>query len=133
MKPAPYQLVLDDGGRNWSKRPLQKNDCTVRALATLTQRNYDEIYDLLKKAGRKSHEGFDLDGWLRVSPCRLFHNVMLTKVNKKGLTVCNFASKHPKGRFLLQTDSHCWPVVDGVHYDLIRVKDQKLCSVWRVE
>lgn len=133
MKSAPYQLHLCDGGRNWSRRPYQKNDCTVRALATVTCRDYDSIYDMLKKAGRKSHDGFDLDGWLRVSPCKLFHGTTLTKVNKKGLTVNNFAGKHPKGKFLLQTNSHVWAVINGVHYDLIRVKDQPLCSIWRVE
>jgi hypothetical protein len=130
----PYPLIINDGGRNRSRRPYQINDCTVRSLAIISNHPYDQVYDLLKKAGRKSHKGFDIDHWLGVSPAVLPElHIRMTKVNKRGLTVNNFSMRHPKGRFLLENRNHIWAVWDGTHHDLIRVKDQPLCSVWRVE
>lgn len=129
-----YPLRINDGGRNLSRRPYQINDCTVRALAIISGKPYDLVYDLLKKAGRKSHKGFDIDHWLGVSPvCIKELGIWLHKVNKRGLRVSNFTAKHPRGRFLLENRNHIWAVWDGTHQDLIRVKDQPLCSVWRVE
>ena len=127
----PYKLKLNDGGRNLSRRPYQINDCVVRALAIACRVKYDDVYDKLKRAGRKSHQGFDLDEWLGVSPvCTLQRT--FTKVNKKGLTVNNFVSRHSKGTFLIMNHHHVWVVIDGVHHDMIRVKDQPLASIWRV-
>lgn len=44
--------VRCDAGRSASRRPRQKNDCTVRALALARGLTYDEAYDTLKAAGR---------------------------------------------------------------------------------
>lgn len=48
-----------DAGRAKSRRPRQKNDCTVRALALARSLHYDAAYDDLKKAGRGCSERFD--------------------------------------------------------------------------
>ena len=49
-----FQYQFNDGGRSQSKRPKQKNDCTVRALAVSAQMSYDDAYTILKKYGRVS-------------------------------------------------------------------------------
>src|SRR6266545_2909258 len=61
----PYPFIVDDGCRSQSRRPRQKKDCTVRALAIGTVWTYDQAYDLLKKADRRSHGGFHLGPWLK--------------------------------------------------------------------
>ena len=35
----------NDGGRATSKRPKNKSDCVVRAVAIAFNRYYDEVYD----------------------------------------------------------------------------------------
>ena len=49
--PAPFRL--NDGGRQHSKRPRRRNDCTVRAIAIVCALSYDSAYELLKANGRK--------------------------------------------------------------------------------
>lgn len=55
---APFRL--NDGGRQHSKRPRQRNDCTVRAVAIASSIPYDSAYDLLKANGRKCSRGIRL-------------------------------------------------------------------------
>jgi hypothetical protein len=52
---APF--AFNDGGRQNSKRPRQKNDCTVRAIAIVCAIAYDSAYDLLK-AWQKVQPGY---------------------------------------------------------------------------
>lgn len=123
-----------------SKRPSQIHDCSVRALAIITETAYDEVYDLLSKAGRKPCDGFDSTTWLKKRKGRVFGGIFVpVKVTgfddrysqRPHLTPLNFASYHPKGRFLLETHSHTWVVIDSVHHDLWRIKqEQPLTGAW---
>lgn len=126
---APYHLVLDDGGRNASQRPNQFNDCTVRALAVVTQTDYDIVYDLLAKAGRKACEGFESDAWIRRKRGYVLGG-RFKPIRVHDLTVATFANKYPKGRYLLETSNHTWAVINGKHHDLRRVKEQPLTGAW---
>jgi len=57
---------------NSSKRPRQRNDCTVRAIAIACDFSYDSAYDLLKANGRRSSRGIRLrQGWLSLCAARL--------------------------------------------------------------
>lgn len=134
-----YILVLDDGGKNLSRRPGQINDCAVRALAILTGEPYDEIYDLLANAGRIPCDGFDLSGWLTKRRGRtkwgVFKRVKVTGLDDRysqrpHLTPVNFASYHRRGRFLLENADHVWAFLDGKAHDLWRVKNVPLEAAW---
>ncbi len=134
-----YPLILDDGGRNFSRRPLQINDCTVRSLAILSKFPYDEVYDVLAKAGRKPHQGFYIEKWINKVKGKAFDgrlkkiNVEKTK-NHPELTPMNFTEYFPRGRYLLEGYTHVWAVVDGKHRDLWRVKqDEPLYGAWKFE
>jgi hypothetical protein len=48
---APFSF--NDGGRQLSKRPRQRNDCTVRAVAIACDFSYDSAYDLLEGQWQK--------------------------------------------------------------------------------
>lgn len=133
-----YPLVLDDGGRNMSKRPLQTNDCAVRSLAIISGTQYDEVYDILSKAGRKSSQGFELDNWLEDVGGDVILNGVFTRIPTAAslrsvpLTPSNFSRYFKPGRYLLSTCRHVWAYVDGVHRDMWRMKpDEPLFSAWR--
>lgn len=55
--------VKSDAGRYGSRRPRQKNDCTVRALALAMGLPYDEAYDRLKEAGRRCGDRCIYSAW----------------------------------------------------------------------
>ena len=59
----PVWFECTDAGRALSKRPHSKNDCTVRALATVTGLSFDAAYNLLSLEGRESHRGFNFRKW----------------------------------------------------------------------
>ncbi len=125
-----YPLILDDGLKNLSRRPLQINDCCVRALAIVTKTPYDISYDALKDAGRRSHDGFDLGAWLAAN--RLFYGWKARKVRvSKHLTLGAFFAHYPKGRYIVELETHVICVIDGKAHDLIRLpEDCPVHVVW---
>lgn len=144
-----YPLVLNDGGRNLSKRPGSYSDCTVRALAIVTGTSYDSVYDLLAAAGRKPCAGFDSTSWIRRRRGRVlggrFRAVPvrreMTEVLEGGatkrvmwnVTPTTFSLFYPEGRYLLETPSHTWVCLSSIHHDLWRVKEQPLSGAWVFE
>jgi hypothetical protein len=129
-----YPLVLDDGGRNKSKRPAQSYDCTVRALAIVTELPYDEAYDILASDGRRCNDGFYIEKWLLMGMSLKkgdkFRGVF-KKLDTTGVNPLNFIDYYPWGRFLLVNHNHVWAVVNKKHRDLVRVPQEKpLSSAW---
>lgn len=126
-----YPLILDDGGRNLSKRPMQINDCAVRALAILSEMPYDAIYDELALAGRKSFDGFEIEPWLKKNNGKKLGG-KFKKVNPKLLTPEYVHVYYDTGKYLLISSTHTWAMVDGVSRDLWRFpQDEPLYSVWK--
>lgn len=128
-----YPLVLDDGGRNLSRRPGQYHDCTVRALAIVTGMDYDLVYDILAKAGRKPCQGFEVERWIRRHKGLVLGGRFVESklVRPRALTPITFNFLYPQGRYLVSTTNHTWAVLDGVHYDLWRVKEQPLTAIFK--
>lgn len=115
---APFQR--SDAGRATSRRPRQKNDCTVVALAHVTGEPYDDCYDALAKAGRKCAKGFDFRTWAKVAEFRGWRFRWMSFPAVPGLRRVNptsFALKHREGRFVLRVSKHVMACVDGVVLD----------------
>ncbi len=137
MKPIPFKL--SDGGCSLSCRPHEYRDCVVAAFAVVTGKPYDEIYDIIALAGRPPNQGFESDVWLkRMRGKVLGGQFKAVKVRIKSpvgrmisLTPRTFGLLHPKGRYILETASHTWAIVDSVHHDLALPKDKPLTGAWR--
>jgi hypothetical protein len=104
-----YPLILDDAGKNMSRRPLQVGDCTVRALAVATKVKYDTCYEALKAAGRKSHDGFNLGAYLKTMG--LFYGWRASLVRMPKMTLAKFFGLAPKGRYIIETSDHVIAVI----------------------
>lgn len=120
---APFRL--SDGGRADSRRPKQVNDCTVRALAHVSGRPYDECYDTLAAAGRKSGRGFGFRNWATEAEFHGLRFAWRSFPAVKGSPRVNpvtFALRHPKGRFVLRLSKHVMACVDGVLLDSFQVR-----------
>ncbi len=118
--PEAMGFVQSDGGRARSRRPRQKDDCTVRALAVVTGRPYDEAYDALAAAGRRASRGFDFRRWAATA-CfagfRLRWTPLPAVRGRPRTTPDSFVRDHPEGRFVLRTAKHVMACVDGAVHD----------------
>ena len=99
------------------------------ALALVTGLKYDVIHAALKRGGRKNNQGFASDSWLTRRGGAAFGG-LFRALPIKGLTIHTFHLTHPKGRYLIETDYHVGAVINGVHYDTTRVKEQPLTGLW---
>jgi hypothetical protein len=134
-----YPFKTADGGRSESRRPKQKNDCTVRALAIAADLPYDEAYDMLMQSGRKSHRGFNFKGWLKkvgnvVNGYRFTWEAYLATKGQARMNPVRFAKEKASGRYIVRTAKHVNTVIDGVSHDTFRTYDQRcIYGAWRVE
>lgn len=110
-----YPFVASDAGRAESRRPRQKNDCTVRALTHVTSLAYDDVYDRVAELGRKSHRGFDLRK--HAEAFGLVWRPFQAVKGQKRMTPVQFAREYPEGRWIVRTAGHVFAFIDGVGYD----------------
>lgn len=120
-------LHLTDAGRSKSRRPNQKADCTVRAIAFALGFTYDGAYDLLKSAGRKCSRGFNIERWVRRNTMPDGSYWRLDRVpyvkdhhatgQAKRFRLQDFLKSKPTGTYIVGTAKHVFAVVDGVVYD----------------
>lgn len=127
-----YDWICTDGGRASSNRSKQKNDCTVRALAIARNLPYDEAYDVLKDAGRKSSRGFDFVKWIETQPWATKIAFPAVKGQRR-MTPAQFCRDFPKGTFILRVTKHVFVVKDGVIHDAFENRpDRCVYACWSV-
>lgn len=129
---SDIKFVESDGGRSKSKRPSQKMDCVVRAFAIVFDRDYDDVYDEIASAGRKSHRGTPKDiwkNWLNGKGERISFPAI---VGQQRMTTGEFCRRFSKGKFVVQCAKHVFAVVDGVAYDTSKPRiDSCVYAVWK--
>ena len=128
-----YPFVPTIAGRAQSRRAKQRNDCTVRALATVQELSYDEAHDLLVDAGRKYGRGFHLTAWLGQ---QAFASKLSfpAQAGRPRMNLATFCREYPKGRYICQVAKHVVAVVDGIVYDETP-SDPARCvyTAWRID
>lgn len=116
-----YPFNQTDAGRAGSRRPRQKNDCAVRALAATSGLSYDEAYDMLARAGRKCGRGFFLLEWIRENdPLPRWTFIYHSFPARRGMRRMNpveFAERFDRGRFICRMAGHVVACINGVFYD----------------
>lgn len=131
-----YQWERSDAGRATSRRPKQKNDCTVRALALAVEIPYDEAYDLLAAAGRKCTKGFDFKTWAKTATVneRTFRWIPFQAVKgSMRMNPASFCDLRPVGRYVIRTAKHVSTVIDGVLHDISPERpDRCIYGAWEV-
>ncbi len=133
----PSGFVQSDGGRSRSRRPRQKDDCTVRALALVTERPYDEAYDALASAGRQSSRRFDFRTWAAsalFAGFRLRWTPLPAVRGRPRVTPATFVLDHPRGRYVLRTAKHVMACIDGAIHDTHRPQPGRcVYGYWSLE
>lgn len=117
-----YRFRYSDAGRSTSKRPRSKNDCTVRALATVLDISFDESYEFLLTRGRGAHRGAPNDWLSKKKPNEVlgrtltWHSFPAVKGEPR-MSIGRFVNTYPDGRWIIRISKHVAAVVDGCLYD----------------
>lgn len=128
-----YPLEITDAGRQYSDWILERNDCTVRALAIATNETYDAVHEELRRAGRRTHRGFELTEYLARRRTFLGHSLKRTTFRRHA-TITEVIEALGQGSYVVDLDDHVLAVVDGTARDLIRVpQTERVLGVWRFD
>jgi hypothetical protein len=132
-----YTILEGNSARPSDRFATETNDCTVNALANVTQSPYPVAHAYLKRAGRRDRHGFRTYSHFGSSRTALGHNFTYLNLHGSGsrtMTVARFVQTHPRGRFLVCISRHALCVADGVIIDSARAKPRaRVKSAWRVE
>lgn len=124
-------FIQTDAGRARSpRRKLQKQDCTVRALATVSGLSYDEAYKLMKQAGRESSSRFPFRQFASTSENFRWKAFQAVK-GKPRLNLLQFCKLHPTGEYVVKISKHVVAVINGVAHDDIEPRwDACVYGAW---
>ena len=109
------------GYKYYNSNPVKNRteDCAVRALTKIFGISWDEAFDMLAKVakgmGVMPSDKNALSAVLRMNG---FYRENLPHFCRDCYTVRDFAKDNPIGEYVLCTDNHVVPVIDGVYYDL---------------
>ncbi len=120
LHPYIHRTALHDAGRAASKRSRQKNDCTVRAIATATRITYDEAYELLANAGRVCSKGFAFAPWAEkavVNGCSFQWQILRKQRGKARVNIAVFCKQYGQGTYIIKVRRHVLTVIDGMCHD----------------
>lgn len=129
-------LHQDDRFVYWNENPEGKNveDCTVRAIATVTGKSWEEVYIGLCLYGFIEH---DLPSANSVWGAYLRHNGYtrrhLPDTFPDCFTVRMYTESYPEGTYLLALPSHVVAVIDGQYYDTWDSGDKPVLYYWEKE
>lgn len=98
------------------------NDCSVRALATVFNAEYDYIALMLKGLGRQDNKGTYKDYSIRLldAICKqrsITYTQFNFKILKLNIRTSDFLKTYCTGRYLCSVNRHIFAVIDGVRYD----------------
>lgn len=131
-----YEWYCTDAGRSDSKRPKQRNDCTVRALTLVAEIPYDEAYDYLAKRGRKCSRGTFFPkrrGDDSAFGLAFIWQSFPAEKGKRRMNIGDFCEAHPTGTYIARTAKHVFAVIDGVVYDAHRQAPYRcVYGCWKV-
>ena len=93
-------------------------DCTVRAIAKLTNRDWGATYIALATTGFTMGDMPSSDHvWGEYLKTRGYHKYVIPDTCPECYTVREFAEDHPEGAYALATGNHVVAVIDGDYYD----------------
>lgn len=124
------KLVIEDGGRAASGHRSHTGDCVCRAIATVSGRPYQEIYDALNRLAANERRGkrkrgisSARSGVYKATYQRLISQMFPEAVWTPTMTIGSGCTVHlradelPKGRLLVSLSKHLTAVIDGVVHD----------------
>lgn len=104
------------------------DDCTVRAISTVTNRTWDETYRELSDLARRKGMMFDsvdfIEDYLDDRYPRECHYARY---------VGEFVDEHPIGRYLITMNNHITCCINGTLYDTFDCRDRVMRCAWKIK
>lgn len=111
------RFLFNDGGRSQYFKGADVRDCVTRALAIAAQRDYMEVYNLIKEVSGKTPRNGVRKSVTRKVAEMLGGQWHPTMTFGSGCTTHLRAEELPAGRIVVQTSKHLVAVIDGVIND----------------
>ncbi len=93
---------------------FDKNDCSIRSLATATGCTYEQASAVFSAAGRRLKKGTDLETSERVYEEWLG----MTRIEEaRDCRLRDFMAAFPRGKYIVHRRGHAFAVVDGILHD----------------
>lgn len=105
---------------NFNKNNKKKlvGDCVIRAIATLLDVDWDDVYlDITTKGFYMKDMPSSNEVWSSYLRDMGFERYVIPNSCPDCYTVKDFCIDNPQGQFLLATGSHVIAVIDGSYYD----------------
>lgn len=118
--------------RYWNENPQGEhhNDCVTRAITLASGLDYAKIRKKLYHTSKL----LDCESKL----CPTCYGFVIQEVlggtpkNCDGMTIGEFADKHPKGIYLIRISGHLTCVIDSVCYDLWNCLNRECDLAWQM-
>ena len=106
--------------KKFNLNPLHRraDDCTVRAIATVLDKPWEEVFADLCLEGLRFYDMPSANHvWGSYLKKKGFNRHIIPDTCPQCYTVEDFAGDNPKGKFILALNGHVAPVIDGCIYD----------------
>lgn len=120
--------------RNLNINPLHRraDDCTVRAIATVLDKTWEEVYADLCLEGLRFYDMPSANHvWGSYLKKKGYQRHIIPDNFPQWYTVEDFARDNPKGRFVLALHGHVVPVINGIIYDTWDSTDGIVIYYWK--
>ena len=93
-------------------------DCTVRAICTVLDKPWEDVYIALCAQGLRMHDMPTSNAvWGAYLYERGWRRVPFAEVCPSCYTVQDFCEEHPRGRYIMAISGHVVAIIDGNLYD----------------
>ena len=102
-------------------------DCTLRAISLLTNRDWHDVYEELSNLA-------NIDG-LMMDSVEFIENYLDGRYKREchySKTIGEFAEEHPFGKYAITTSGHITAIIDGIIYDTFNPSNRVMRCAWKI-
>lgn len=103
------------------------DDCTLRAISLLTNRDWHDVYEELSYLANKDSLMMDsvvfIEDYLDDRYRRECHY---------SKTIGEFAEEYPHGKYAVTTSGHITAIIDGIIYDTFDPSEKIMRCAWKI-
>jgi hypothetical protein len=117
-----------------SRRKNEAKDCAVRAMAVLTEYDYDDVHYTFGLCGRITQRGTDWHVIEKAAKLLRFEMVDVTNNFFDARTVRTLGRimRYHRGRYLIRVRGHVLPIVNGTVYDWTKGRLHRILSIHKM-
>ena len=103
------------------------DDCVIRAISTLTNRSWKDVFDELSDLA--SDKGYMFDN---VEFVEDYLDNRYPRECHYSKTVGEFAKEYPRGKYAITMNGHITALIDGVLYDTFDPSERIMRCAWKI-